>query len=64
MDLESHPAGGQSWCVEDGMLGMVAEQDEATRGSLKFSITGLRSGEDCSGELVPAELLGCWVYSH
>jgi hypothetical protein len=61
---ESHPAGGQGWCVYGGMVGMVAQQDEATRGSLKFSIRGLSSGEDCSGDSVPVELSGCWVSSH
>ncbi len=56
---ESHPAGGVSWCVERGEVGIPS--DEAQMGSLKFAIEDLRGGDDCLGASVPAEIYGCWA---
>ena len=49
------------YCVERGRV--VTPASDAL-GTLKFEFTKLRAGDECDGELVPAELVGCWASAH
>jgi hypothetical protein len=49
---------GQALCITAGQVGIVDGGSED--GALKFLVTGLRAGADCMGDVVPAELRGCF----
>ena len=54
------PVGGdrRHYCVERGRAVRPALD---ALGTLKFEFTRLRAGDECDGESVSAELVGCWA---
>ncbi|HWA72586.1 MAG TPA: hypothetical protein VG937_09635 [Polyangiaceae bacterium] len=49
---------GQTLCVSAGSVGFAKGGSED--GVFKFQVTELRAGADCTGDVVPAELRGCF----
>jgi hypothetical protein len=49
---------GQTLCVSAGSVGFADGGSED--GVFKFKVTELRAGVDCTGEVVPVELRGCF----
>jgi len=56
------PAGaahaGQTLCITQGSVGLGDAGNED--GVFKFEVSELRTGADCMGEVVPAQLRGCF----
>jgi hypothetical protein len=58
MSLPStHPQPGAAYCVSVGQVGFVDGGSED--GALKFAITEVKSGADCSGAAIAVDLRGC-----
>jgi hypothetical protein len=49
---------GQTLCITGGQVGFV--DGGAEDGVFKFRVSALRAGADCTGEVVPVELRGCY----
>src|SRR4051794_39785468 len=53
----THPLAGAQYCVSAGQVGFVDGTSED--GALKFAITEVKAGADCSGALTAVDLRGC-----
>jgi hypothetical protein len=54
----NHPRAGAMFCVSAGQVGFV--DGGAEDGALKFAVTELKAGADCSGEATEIDLRGCY----
>jgi hypothetical protein len=52
------PYAGQTLCITEGAVGFVDGGSED--GVFKFEVSELRGGADCTGEVMPVELRGCY----
>lgn len=53
-----HPQAGAEFCVSKGEVGFVDGGSE--NGVLKFAISELKAGDDCSGAATAVDLRGCF----
>ncbi|MEI9948071.1 MAG: hypothetical protein WDO74_03620 [Pseudomonadota bacterium] len=54
----THPQAGAKYCLSAGQVGFVDGGTED--GALKFSITEVKAGADCSGPATAIDLRGCY----
>jgi hypothetical protein len=54
----THPEAGDVFCVSAGQVGFV--DGGAEDGALKFAITEVKAGADCSGAATAVDLRGCY----
>ncbi|HYQ02040.1 MAG TPA: hypothetical protein VER96_25375 [Polyangiaceae bacterium] len=54
----THPQAGAKYCVSEGEIGFVDGGSED--GVLKFAITEVKAGADCSGAATAVDLRGCY----
>jgi len=54
----THPQPGAAFCVSKGQVGYVDGGSED--GALKFAITEVKAGADCSGGATAVDLRGCY----
>lgn len=54
----THPQPGAAFCVSAGQVGYVDGGSED--GALKFAITQVKAGADCSGAATAVDLRGCY----
>lgn len=55
----NHPDPGAKFCVSSGTVG-IADGDHED-GVIKFDVTEVKAGADCSGAATPADLRGCYL---